>query len=367
MGHAVSMGATATQRVAMAGAFAGAAQRYWLSVYPYARRELRGWRRRAAEIPARSLRHHALAAHRTKRGNPEGAATFATLVSAGQRRTAVRALVAFQAIYDYVDCLSEQEASDSGANGRQLHNSLVVALDPSARHLDYYALHPYREDGGYLEGLVDACRAACGSLPSYATIAHAIRRVAARIPDYQDLNSAAPGSHEAFARWARKEAPPAVPLEWWEFAAAAGSSLAVHALVAAAADPDLSKRDAAAIETAYSTWIGALHTLLDSLVDQPEDANAGHHSFVTHYATRQEAAERLGGIASRALQVARELPAGEYHAVILAGMVSYYLSAPEALLPQAREATRSVLAAMGGRASLALLIQRARRRAARLP
>jgi tetraprenyl-beta-curcumene synthase len=361
------MRATARERAATAWAFARAARRYWVSVYPYACRELRGWRRRAAAIPARSLRQQALAAHHAKHGNPEGAAAFATLVRGGRRRPAVRALVAFQAMYDYLDLVSEQESPVPGANGRQLHNALVVALDPGAAHLDYYALNARRDDGRYLEELVDTCRAACCSLPSYATVAQSARRLAARIPEYQHLNSIAPRSHEAFARWARQEAPPVAPLEWWEFAAAAGSSLAVHALLAAAADPDLSPRDATAIEIAYSTWIGALHTLLDSLVDQREDELGGHHSFVSHYNSHQEAAERLGVIASRALHVARELPAGEYHATILAGMVSYYLSSPEALRPRAQEATRNVLAAMGGRARLALFILRTRRRAAGLP
>jgi tetraprenyl-beta-curcumene synthase len=366
MGPAIRTDRSAAPRLAMAGAFAAAAQRYWLSVYPCARRQLCAWRCRAAEIPTPGLRHHALAAHRTKRGNPEGAAAFATLVPAAYRPTVVRALVAFQALYDYVDCLSEQDAYDRAGNARELHNALVVALDPSARHLNYYALYPHRDDGGYLEGLVDACRTACDSLPSYATVAQTTRRLAARIPDYQQLNSTA-GSYDAFARWAREKAPPAVPLEWWEFAAAAGSSLAVHAMVASAADPALSKRHAVAIETAYSTEIGALHTLLDSLVDQCEDAMAGHHSFVSHYASDTEAADRLGTIASRALELARALPAGEYHAVILAGMVGHYLSAPEASLPRAREATRSVLAAMGVPGSLALVIHRARRRGTRVP
>ena len=82
-----------------------------------------------------------------------------------------------------------------------------------------------------------------------------------------DFQSLSLGSNGELESWARRQTATDNGLEWWETAAAAGSSLGVHALIAAAASPMLDEQDVAAIEAAYFPWIGALHSLLDSLVD----------------------------------------------------------------------------------------------------
>jgi tetraprenyl-beta-curcumene synthase len=343
--------------------FARAAGRYWLSVFPRTGLELAHWRRRAERIGDPVLRTLALEALQTKRRNPEGAAAFAVLAAGPRRLLVVRALVAFQTLYDYLDTLSEQPAADPIANGNQLHRALVVALDPGAPQRDYYKHSAWRDDGGYLEELVDACREACDALPAYGRVGRSARLLADRIADYQGLNNGPPGSYERFRRWANRHVPSGTGLLWWEIAAAAGSSLGIHALIASAADPGLGIIEAAEVQAAYAPWIGGLHTLLDSLVDRPEDIGEGHHSFVGHYASPHEAAERLGAIAQRSLELARRLPQGAYHELILAGMTSYYLAAPEAYLPEARAATGSVLAAMGSLARPTLLVHRMRQTA----
>ena len=68
----------------------------------------------------------------SKGGNIEGAALFATLVPAVHRRTALRALVAFQTAYNYLDALSERPSEDPSLNGEQLHRALLTALNPGA-------------------------------------------------------------------------------------------------------------------------------------------------------------------------------------------------------------------------------------------
>jgi hypothetical protein len=98
------------QRLALAGTFLLAALRYWLVVFPRTCIELRRWRRRAAQIGDPALRTAALAAL-GKRANIEGAAAFAAVMPARRRGKVVRALVAFQAIYNYVDLLAEQSSS----------------------------------------------------------------------------------------------------------------------------------------------------------------------------------------------------------------------------------------------------------------
>jgi tetraprenyl-beta-curcumene synthase len=349
------------QRLALAGTFVLAALRYWLVVFPRICIELRSWRRRAALIGDPALRGAALDAL-SKRANIEGAAAFAAVTPGRRRGKLVRALVAFQAIYDYVDLLAEQPCAEPALDARHLHAALLVALEPGAPHHDYYAWHCQREDGGYLAEMVDACRSALSALPSRAAVAVPARRSAARIVAFQSRSL---GERHELERWARRQRVPGSGVMWWEAAAAAGSSLAVYALLAAAAAPSLRDRDVAAIEDAYFPWVGALHSLLDSVVDEAEDAATGQLSLVGCYRSAPEAAVRMRWLALRALQAVRALPGGSRHAVLFVAMACNYLSAPEVSAPDSRAIAQAVRGSLGGIAGPALLIFRIRLLASR--
>jgi tetraprenyl-beta-curcumene synthase len=352
---------TVRERILLAAAFVDAALRYWLTVFPRVNRGLRHWQDRAGQIPDPSLRQIALDSLR-KRSNIEGAAAFAAFAPRSHRAAVVRALVAFQAAYNYADMLSEQPHVQAIANGRRLHEALLVALDPSAPELDYYAHHPQHDDDGYLQELVDTCRTALDTLPSYAAVAESARIAAERIVTFQSLNvGKAQGDHVALSRWAREETPPGADLEWWETAAAAGSSLGVHVLIAAAADAELQQTDIAAIDDAYFPWIGALHSLLDNIVDIQEDAITDQRSLVYYYASPAQAAVRLQVLAVKAVGRARALPRGARHAIILAAMAGNYLSAPEANTPDVKTVSQSVREAIGDLATPTLLVFKLRR------
>jgi tetraprenyl-beta-curcumene synthase len=358
-------------RVALAAGFVDAARRYWLTVFPRVRRELSHWQKRAGEIPDPVLRRLAFDAH-GKRGNLEGAAAFAAFVPRADRAAAVRAIVAFQSAYDYLDVLAEQQRADPIAGARGLHEALLVALDPAVspdragEQPDYYARYPQREDDGYLADLVDGCRTALGTLPSYASVAPAARRAAERIVEFQSLNlSEAQGEHDALAQWARTEIPPGTELHWWEAAGGGGSPIGVYALIAAATDPAVHPGDLDAIENAYFPWIGALHSLLDHLVDRSRDAASGERNLIDCYASPLQAAASMRALAVHAACSARALPRGRRHAIILAGMVGYYLSDPEASTPDTRPIAQGIRATMGGLATPTLLVFKARRFAGR--
>ncbi|HZL47762.1 MAG TPA: DUF2600 family protein [Solirubrobacteraceae bacterium] len=364
------VGASGNGRTALAAAFIGAAGRYWLSVFPYVHREARHWRRRAAEIPDPTLRRLALETQQAERGNLDGAAAFAVLVPRAQRSCVVRALVAFQAIYDYVDTLAEQPNADPIANGHQLHRALLIALDVNSRHPAYYSLHRGCEDAGYLRDLVDACRTAFGALPSYASLVAPALRAAKRIVAYQSLNhdgSERPGgSQHALARWGATQTPPEIDMRWWEAAGGGASSLAVFALISAAAQPAIPAGDAVAMEAAYFPWVGALHVLLDSLIDRPQDVQAGQRSLVDNYASPEEIASRLKEISIQAVRCTGALPNGTQHGIILAAMASFYLSHPHASLSHARLARAEILLTMGDLATPTMLVLGARRGASGL-
>jgi tetraprenyl-beta-curcumene synthase len=355
-------------RKALAACFMKASRRYWLNVFPSIRRESRYWRGRAEAIPDPVLRRLALEAQRIKRGNIEGSAAFAAFAPTEHRQDVVRAQVAFQSAYDFADTLSEQAHVDPVSNGRQLHQALMAALDHSGRQPDYYARNDRREDAGYLEEIVESCRSALNALPSRASIIGPARRVATRIVAYQSLNLSEPqGGHRHLKRWALGETPLGSGLRWWETAASAGSSLGLFALIAAAAQPALRPCEAIAIERAYWPSVGALHSLLDSLIDEPEDAAVAQRSLLDYYATPQEAAVRLQLLARSALRSVRSLPNAHEHVLVLAGMASFYLTAPQASSPAARLASCKVLETLGPIVKPTMAVFGARRTAGRIP
>jgi tetraprenyl-beta-curcumene synthase len=358
----------AGRRAALGTAFADAAGKYWLNIFPRVCKEIERWRGRAQQIPDSALRTLALHAQETEQGNLEGAAAFAILAPREHRAGIVRAVVAFQAAYDYVDALVEQPSSHPALNGRHLHRALLTALDLDAPHPDYYAYHSRCQDDGYLKDLVDTCRTTCAALPSYSSAAAPALRAAKRMVVYQSLNHADDlnGRQNALARWALREAPPAAHLRWWEIAAGSASSLVVFALIATAAQPAVCADETKAIEDAYFPWVGALHVLLDSLVDRAEDADVGQHSLIGHYASSTEAARRLKLIAAHAVESAGQLSEGTKHSMILAAMTSFYLSAPEASTNWARQPKREVLATMGNMAKPTMMLLGARRATNRL-
>ncbi len=363
-GHVAERGRV-RERLLLAGVFTAAALRYWLTVFPGVARQLARWRRRADGIADPVLRGLALDAL-AKSGNIEGAAAFATFVPRSHRKLVLRAVVAFQTAYNYLDLLTEQLGPDPAANARRLHEALLVALDPAAAHLDYYEYNAQHDDDGYLSEIVEVCRGALGVLPSYAAVAPSARRAAERIVEFQSCNTGElQGDLAALERWARAATPPGEDLRWWETAAAGGSSLCVYALIALAAERDLdaSLQTVAAVKDAYFPWIGALHSLLDNLVDVAEDRATGQHNLIGLYASPQEAATRMGRLAERSLHAARELP-GDGDSLILAAMASFYLSTPDASLPAGAggdSISRAVLDVLGKPAALAGLVFRLRR------
>jgi tetraprenyl-beta-curcumene synthase len=329
----------------LATAFVSSAHCYWLNVFPQVRCELRYWRARAASIPDPILRQLALDTYASKWCNLEGAAAFATLAPRAYRSITVRLLFTFQAAYDYADTLSERPRSDPVANGRQLHQPLLVALEQDAIHPDYYLHSDLRDDGGYLKALTDSCHDAFGQMPSRGLVEDSARRAAERIVTYQSLNHC--DTHDALGRWAERETPTGTGLRWWETAAACASSLTVLALLSAAAQPTLTAGAVAAIEHAYHPWVGALHTLLDSLVDWHEDELASQPSLLDHYSSLTELTERMQVLVRCSRTALTTVPCARRHAVVLAGMVGVYLAALQARSESTARVADGVYDAMG--------------------
>jgi tetraprenyl-beta-curcumene synthase len=336
---------------------------YWLTIYPRARIEIRRCRRSARLIPDPTLRTAALDKLTRERLNPEAAAFFAVLAPRRHRGRLVRLMVDYQIAYDYLDAINEQPTSAPLLNGLCLHRALTDAVSPGRNHADYYRHHPQSDDGGYLAGLVRNCQAEIEELPSAAAIEPVLVNAAERCGQAQSCNHAMlVEGDRPLVSWTANQSDRGDYL-WWELAAGGISCLSLHALFAAAACTT-ALEEAERIDTAYSPPICAISALLDSLVDYPHDSAGTNHSFVGHYDTCGQAAERFAAITAEARTLLGTLRNHCRHMVILAGIASFYLSAPEASTDFARPVAMRTLDCLGPTSAPILAVMRLRRRSA---
>jgi tetraprenyl-beta-curcumene synthase len=302
---------------------------YLTRVVPLVRRELRRWREVAESIPDRLLRGHALAALEEKALNVEATAVFAILAPRRHRATAIRAMVALQVAIDHLDTLGEQQTSG---------------------------------DAEYLDRLFGSYRESARRLPSHDVVSAPLDRAIARCGEGQHYTHAAEhGDRAALETWGKElNAPPVY--RWWEVAAGASSSVAAHALIAAAANPRTTAAEASLIDAAYFPSIGALTVLLDDLIDRDEDALAGAHNYLAYYPSGEDAANRLELIAQMARSAIARLRHPDRHAAILAGVAGFYLSAEEAKTPYARPIGERLLRSAGPAVRPIVAVMRLRRR-----
>jgi tetraprenyl-beta-curcumene synthase len=264
-----------------------------------------------------------------------------------------------QTISDYLDTICDRGSSDDGRDFRRLHRAIVDAVSLEPRQGDYYALHPQRDDAGYLETLVATARAALASLPGYPAVEPAAVVLAERYAQLQELKHLRPRSRgeEALARWHSDHGEP--DLAWWEFAAACGSTLAIFALLRLAA---LGTPSAALIERTvlvYRRTVCILHILLDYTIDRDEDTAHDELNLVAYYRDSPERIARLAQLARAARVAAARLPESDFHLWVAAGLPGLYL-ADRKVAVRERSALRPVLTAGGAWSRIVYLAFRTR-------
>lgn len=322
---------------------------YQRAVLPQVRSELQRWERRTGSIPDLVLRDAALSAIKEKSSNVEATAVFAILAPRSQRTSALRAMTALQTTIEYLDVLGEQTHDEPLADGLALHGALAEAVTPGAPHSDWYRLHPQSEDGGYLAALVATCQREVATLPSGDAVLETAQRAAQRCAEGQSYTHAAVGNDDgarALEAWA-VELGNDGDYPWWELAAGASSSVALHALIAVGANRNIDAKEAARIDAAYFPPIGALTVLLDDLVDRDADMAAGEHNYLNYYASNEVAAKRFASITRHSRSAIAGLRFRHRHTAILMGVGGFYLSTPAAKNSYARPIRTRMIKALG--------------------
>jgi hypothetical protein len=318
--------------------------RYWSTVAPLVRAELRHWRSRAAAISNPAFREIALAKLDGERFNAEAGAMLATLAPRAHRADAVRAIVALELLFDLLDGLTEQPLEDPLGDGERLFAPFTEALRPAAGRRSAQpradAAPDLEAQGGYLLELSRAAHEALARLPARDAVIELAAAAAARAAQAQIHMHAAPclGFDQA-REWAQTQRAD-TDLRWRELLAGAASSvLVVHALITAGADPSTTPSQAARIAGAYLSVCVVL-TLLDSVVDEQQDERSGRSGYASLYENRELLSQTLEETARRAVRQARELPNGPHHVAMVLGVVAYYVSSPEAGAKRARPPIR---------------------------
>lgn len=302
--------------------------RYWTHVAPLTRAQLSKWRREASAITDPLARTIALQKLRDENFNSEVATTLATIAPRKYRPHVVAAIVAYEVMYDYLDGLTEQPSPDPLRHGKAAYRAFTQAvnLDGST---EAPILSPHVDDGGYLLQLAFTVRRSLQALPSTSAVLASCTRAAHRCAEAQARAHAVPvvgrSQVEAWARTAAEN-----QLGWRAYLAGAASSvLAVHALIAAAADPRTTAADAARLDATY-LLICATSTLLDGLVDAEDDLGSGASGYLQYYDDTSTITDEVVTVTTDALRRAAPMRQGSFHVVELVGVVAYYCSAPTA-------------------------------------
>ncbi len=318
--------------------------RYWPTVAPLVRAQLERYKQRAGAIDDPILQALALEKLSDQRFHAQVAATLATLAPRAHRKHAVQAIVAIEVIYDYLDALTEQPVSDPLGNGRHLSQTFTDAVnihrEPTG---DYYALSPQTEDHGYLQSLVGDAREALARLPAADAITEVAQRCAPRFAEAQiRAHAATTLGNNQLKQWATRHAT-GTTLSWFEyFAGATSTVLGLHALIAAAADPHTTPRDATQIDTLY-LYIGVIVTMLDSAIDYEHDMQStGKPGYARYYADRDHLQQGLTNATRQTMSRAHDTPNTAHHIMTLVGVVAFYTSAPTARSPFAAPVTAHI-------------------------
>ena len=303
--------------------------RFLRRVVPHARLELDGIRSLARSIGDDALREEALASIDAKAYHVAGGCILATFLPPAKARAYVELIAPLESIYDYLDNLCDRHPGVIAEAYPVLHQAIADALDPYAAPRNYYALGPCEGDNGYLLRLVTRVQRSLRRVQGHEALLPVFGEAAALYGEMQTYKHYPPGERERACRqwFERRRDARTNDLEWFEFACAAGSQFQVYAPLYElfAGRPD-------AIGAAYGAHfpaIAALHVLLDSYIDQSEDAEHGELNFVAAYGGDARLRDRVAYLAARAMKSFAALPDRAPHRFVLRVMTLFYLTHPK--------------------------------------
>ena len=209
---------------------------------------------------------------------------------------------------------------------------------------------------------ITVCRELATALPAYGTVQASLRDLVLGYAESQTLYHSG-GSQTDAMRTERLSAVIAryPQLRWREVVVGGGSTMAIFALLAAAYDPGLTEAEVERTMSIYYPTPSSLHIMLDGLADLAEDRSSGSINQLDNYDSWEEACERLSFLAAETRRLMAEDGFDDLHAVVLAGMVGYYLAQLEDPDAGTAEMSSGILVELGPMTKLAKVVHRVHR------
>lgn len=300
--------------------------RVYRKIIPAVHQELAYWKTRAASIPNQELRTQALASIEHKTFHCEGGAILA-LTAGIDYKKAVKFIVAYQTISDYLDNLCDRSTSLDPNDFAALHESMTDALTLEGSRKNYYRLREDQDDDDYLNDLSETCRSVLREIKHYDFIKDHLLELCRY---YCDLQIHKHVVHEErvprLEKWFNHYQSQLPQMEWYEFSACSGSTLGIFCLISYAMRPDFKAEDADHIRNGYFPYIQGLHILLDYFIDQEEDRREGDLNFCFYYENQETLFNRLKHFVEEADRHTEFLPHKKFHQLINRGLLGIYLS-----------------------------------------
>ncbi|MFD1020567.1 tetraprenyl-beta-curcumene synthase family protein [Thalassobacillus hwangdonensis] len=298
----------------------------YVNIFPKVKKELNGWRERAEAIPDKELRKQALASIDSKTFHCEGGSIYA-LLAQDQWQDAVRFIVAYQTISDYLDNLCDRSVSLDPVDFRMLHESMTDALSPGNALKDYYHYRDNDGDGGYLRDLVSTCQRVLEKYPDYAFAQTHVKELGFLYNDLQVHKHVV--EEERIPRlknWFAENKHLCPDMGWYEFSACTGSTLGIFCLVSYSLGGTMSKELAEQVGQSYFPFMQGLHILLDYYIDQQEDQIEGDLNFCSYYDDSDQMETRFVHFVQETNRRVSNLPDSAFHQMIHEGLVGMYLA-----------------------------------------
>lgn len=295
-------------------------------IIPAVHQELGYWRLRAESIPNEELRTQALASIEHKTFHCEGGAILALSANDAYRK-AVKFIVAYQTISDYLDNLCDRSTSLDPEDFAALHESMYDALTLQGESKNYYRYREDQDDGGYLTDLTKTCREVLNEIEHYPLIKDYLLELCEYYCNLQIHKHVIKEERvPRLERWFESHQNNLPEMEWYEFSACSGSTLGIFCLVSYAMRDDFQAQDAENIRKGYFPYIQGLHILLDYFIDQEEDREGGDLNFCFYYENQETLFKRLKHFVTEADKHTEFLPHKKFHQLINRGLLGIYLS-----------------------------------------
>ncbi|WP_280632256.1 tetraprenyl-beta-curcumene synthase family protein [Jeotgalibacillus proteolyticus] len=318
-------------------------------VFPVVHTELAVWREQAGKIPDQELRTQALTSVNQKAFHCEGGGIMG-LLALEDKKEAIRFIVAYQTISDYLDNLCDRSTSLDPKDFSCLHEAMEDALTVGAPLRNYYRCRTEQNDGGYLGALVLTCQEVLEGLDTYPSIKQDLLMLSRYYCDLQIHKHVHEDEREKRLQiWFKDHHERFPEMEWYEFSACTGSTLGIFCLVSYAFRKDFKPSFSAVIRNGYFPYIQGLHILLDYLIDQEEDLEEGDLNFCFYYPTHELLFKRLQHFVEEADRHTSKLPHRQFHKLINRGLLGVYLSDEKVSRQKhVRQLARKMIRSSGG-------------------